>query len=123
MGDLSLNHCVQILTLQSAVEEFQLSEKQLKHKLEVQAEMLSSKMEELRALNENTQSSMMTEMMEVQLKTMELESAKVRLGEAHLDSRARVLLVGTEPETDSCWSRWSWSRPCRRVATEGSSWS
>ncbi|PWA32494.1 hypothetical protein CCH79_00016671 [Gambusia affinis] len=93
MGDLSPNHCVQILTLQSAVEEFQLSEKQLKHKLEVQAETLSSKMEELRALSENTQSSMTTEMMEVQLKTMELESAKVRLGEARLDSGARVLLV------------------------------
>ncbi|XP_027887228.1 protein Spindly [Xiphophorus couchianus] len=72
-------HQNKILTLQSAVEEFQLSEKQLKHKLEVQAEMLSSKMEELHALNENTQSSMTMEMMEVQLKTMELESAKVEL--------------------------------------------
>ncbi|XP_043982619.1 protein Spindly [Gambusia affinis] len=82
-------HQNKILTLQSAVEEFQLSEKQLKHKLEVQAETLSSKMEELRALSENTQSSMTTEMMEVQLKTMELESAKVELEQILQESRYR----------------------------------
>lgn len=66
------------------MEEYQLSEKQLKHKLEVQAETLSNKMEELRALNENTQSSMTSEMMEVQLKIMELENTKVS---APLDNR------------------------------------
>ncbi|XP_014876423.1 protein Spindly isoform X1 [Poecilia latipinna] len=82
-------HQNKILRLQSAVEEFQLSENQLKHKLKVQAEMLSSKMEELRALNENTQSSMTTEMMEVQLKTMELESAKVELEQTLQESRYR----------------------------------
>ncbi|MEQ2188190.1 hypothetical protein GOODEAATRI_012482 [Goodea atripinnis] len=71
--------CIQILGLQSAVEEYQLNEKQLKHKLEVQAETLNNKMEELRALNENTQSSMTSEMMEVQLKVMELENIKVEL--------------------------------------------
>ncbi|XP_008417962.1 protein Spindly [Poecilia reticulata] len=82
-------HQNKILRLQSAVEELQLSEKQLKHKLKVQAETLSSKMEELRALNENTQSSMTTEMMEVQLKTMELESAKVELEQTLQESRYR----------------------------------
>ncbi|XP_032410433.1 protein Spindly isoform X2 [Xiphophorus hellerii] len=82
-------HQNKILTLQSAVDEFQLSEKQLKHKLEVQAELLSSKMEELRALNENTHSSMTTEMMEVQLKTMELESAKVELEQTLQESHYR----------------------------------
>lgn len=35
-------------------------------------------MEELRALNEHTQSSMTSEMMEVQMKIMELEDVKVR---------------------------------------------
>lgn len=67
-----------MLRLQSALEESQLSEKQLKHKLEVQTETLNNKMEELRALNENTQSSMTSEMMEVQMNVMELENIKVR---------------------------------------------
>lgn len=69
----------QMLRLQSALEESQLNEKQLKHKLEVQTETLSNKMEELRALNEQTQSSMTSEMMEVQMKIMELENIEVGL--------------------------------------------
>ncbi|KAM4733216.1 protein Spindly [Anableps anableps] len=82
-------HQKKILRLQSAVEEFQLSEKQLKHKLEVQAEVLNNKTEELRALNENTQSSMTSEMMEVQLKIMELENVKVGLEQTLQDCRFR----------------------------------
>ena len=70
----------QILRLQSALEESQLNERQLKHKLEVQTEILNNKMEELQALNEHTQSSMTSEMMEVQMKIMELETIKVRGG-------------------------------------------
>lgn len=66
-----------ILRLQSSLEESQLNEKQLKHKLEIQTEILNNKMEELRALNEPTQSSMTSEMMEVQIKIMELENVKV----------------------------------------------
>ncbi|KAM3613416.1 uncharacterized protein V6R79_025799 [Siganus canaliculatus] len=65
--------------LQSSLEESQLSEKQLKHKLEVQTETLNNKLEELRALNEHTQSSMTSEMMEVQMRIMELENIKVEL--------------------------------------------
>lgn len=68
----------QMLTLQSSLEESQLNEKQLKHKLEVQTDILNNKMEELRALNEHTQSSMASEMMEGQMKIMDLESIKVR---------------------------------------------
>ncbi|XP_038131993.1 protein Spindly [Cyprinodon tularosa] len=68
-----------VLRLQSSLEEFQLNEKQLTHKLELQAEALSNKMEELRALEQNTQSSMTSEMMEVQLKATELENAKVEM--------------------------------------------
>lgn len=67
------------LRLQAALEESQLSEKQLKHKLDVQTEMLNNKMEELQALNEQTHSSMTSEMMEVQTKIMELENVKVDL--------------------------------------------
>uniref|UniRef100_I3K0E9 Protein Spindly n=1 Tax=Oreochromis niloticus TaxID=8128 RepID=I3K0E9_ORENI len=65
--------------LQSSLEESQLNEKQLKHKLEMQTETLNNKMEELRALNEHTQSSMTSEMMEVQMKITELENVKVEL--------------------------------------------
>ncbi|CAI5682190.1 unnamed protein product [Oreochromis niloticus] len=68
-----------ILRLQSSLEESQLNEKQLKHKLEMQTETLNNKMEELRALNEHTQSSMTSEMMEVQMKITELENVKVEL--------------------------------------------
>ncbi|AWP12594.1 putative protein Spindly-like isoform 2 [Scophthalmus maximus] len=68
-----------MLRLQSSLEESQLNEKQLKHKLEVQTETLNNKMEELQALNEHNQSSMTSEMMEVQLKIMELETIKVEL--------------------------------------------
>ena len=70
----------QILRLQSALKESQLNERQLKHKLEVQTETLNNKMEELQALNEHTQSSMTSEMMEVQMNIMELETIKVRGG-------------------------------------------
>lgn len=66
-----------ILRLQSSLEESHLNEKQLKHKLEIQTETLSNKMEELSALNERTQSSMTSEMIEVQIKILELENVKV----------------------------------------------
>ncbi|KAK2903759.1 protein Spindly [Channa argus] len=68
-----------VLRLQSALEESHLCEKQLKHKLEVLTETLNNKMEELQALNEHTQSSMTSEMMEVQMKIMDLENIKVEL--------------------------------------------
>lgn len=66
-----------MLRLQSALEESQLNEKQLKDKLEVQTETLKNKMEELRALNEPSHTSMTSEMLEVQMKIVELESIKV----------------------------------------------
>ncbi|KAM4621366.1 protein Spindly [Polymixia lowei] len=68
-----------MMRLQSDLEESQLSEKQLKHKLKVQTETLNHKMEELRVLNEQTQDTMSSEMMEAQMKTMELENTKAEL--------------------------------------------
>ncbi|XP_020779219.1 protein Spindly isoform X2 [Boleophthalmus pectinirostris] len=64
---------------QSALEESQLNERQLKHKLEVLSETLNNKLEELRAVNEQAQTSMSSEMMEVQMKIMDLENKKVEL--------------------------------------------
>ncbi|XP_070693035.1 protein Spindly isoform X2 [Pempheris klunzingeri] len=78
-----------MVRLQSALEESQLSEKQLKHKLEVQTETLNNKMEELRALNEHTQSSMTSEMIEVQMNIMELEKVKVELEQTLQESQYR----------------------------------
>lgn len=43
----------------------------------MQTETLNNKTEELRALNEHTQSSMTSEMIEVQMKITELENVKV----------------------------------------------
>ncbi|XP_028272217.1 protein Spindly isoform X2 [Parambassis ranga] len=78
-----------MLRLQSALDESQLNEKQLKHKLEVQTETLNNKMEELQALNEHTQSSMTSEMMEVQMKIMELENVKLELEQVLQESQYR----------------------------------
>lgn len=66
-----------ILRLQSSLEESELNEKQLKHKLEIQTETLNNKLEELSALNEQTRSSITSENMEVQMKIVELENVKV----------------------------------------------
>ncbi|XP_068182056.1 protein Spindly [Antennarius striatus] len=68
-----------MMKLRSALEETQLSEKQLQHKLELQTETLNSRTEELRALNEHAQSSMTSEMMDMQMKIMDLEQIKVEL--------------------------------------------
>lgn len=63
--------------MQSALDESQLREKQLRHKLEMQTETLNNKMEELQALNEHTQTSTTSEMIEVQMKIVDLENMKV----------------------------------------------
>ncbi|XP_022612833.1 protein Spindly isoform X2 [Seriola dumerili] len=78
-----------MLRLQLALDESQLSEKQLRHKLEVQTETLNKKMEELQTLNEHTQSSMTSEVMEVQMKIMDLETIKVELEQTLRESQYR----------------------------------
>ncbi|KAK0154238.1 Protein Spindly [Merluccius polli] len=66
----------QITRLQADLEETQLNEKQLKHKLEVQAETLNQKMEEFSALNDQKQDTVSSEIMEMQMNRMELQSIK-----------------------------------------------
>ena len=68
---------MQITRLQADLEETQLNEKQLKHKLEVQTETLNNKMEEFSALNEQKQDTVSSEIMEMQMNRMELQSMKV----------------------------------------------
>ncbi|KAF7649235.1 hypothetical protein LDENG_00144760, partial [Lucifuga dentata] len=76
-----------VLWLQSVLEESQLNEEQLKHKLEVQTERLNNKMEELRALNEGSQSSPSCEMMAMKIRM--LEDTKVELEHMLQESQLR----------------------------------
>ncbi|TDH07821.1 hypothetical protein EPR50_G00110230 [Perca flavescens] len=78
-----------VMSLQAALEESQLNEKQLQHKLKLQTETLNNKMDELRALNEHTQNSMTSEVMEVQMKIMDLENIKVELEQTLQECRYR----------------------------------
>lgn len=120
MIELSCMLC-KILRLQSSLEESKLNEKQLKHKLETQTETLNNKLEELRALNEQTGSSMTSEMMEVQIKIIDLENAKV--GRRNFFKVIYFLEIMYKIVTcDFDLSRWSWNRNYRNVNTVSSSW-
>lgn len=77
---MELNECKNTMErMRSELDEVQLSEKQLRHKLELQTETLSIKMEELRSVTERTHETLSTEMMELQVERMELEAAKATL--------------------------------------------
>ncbi|KAJ0002849.1 hypothetical protein NQD34_007998 [Periophthalmus magnuspinnatus] len=93
---LERNHNVTLTELnnkvhrvQSALEESQLNEKQLKHKLEVLTETLNNKLEELRAVNEQAQTSMCSEMMEAQMKITDLENNTVELEQVLQEAQYR----------------------------------
>ncbi|XP_077388788.1 protein Spindly isoform X2 [Festucalex cinctus] len=73
--------------LQSALDESQLIEKQLKEKLGLQTKVLNNKMEELRVLNEDTQSSSTLELLDMQKKNLELENVKLELELAQKESQ------------------------------------
>uniref|UniRef100_UPI00398F2626 protein Spindly n=1 Tax=Pristiophorus japonicus TaxID=55135 RepID=UPI00398F2626 len=65
----------------SELDEAQLCEKQLRHKLDHQSELLGAKCEELRNLSERAQETMSSEVMSLQVENMELETAKGKLQE------------------------------------------
>ncbi|MBN3320689.1 SPDLA protein, partial [Atractosteus spatula] len=65
--------------MKAELDEARLSEKQLRHKLELQAEALSSKTEELRMMAERSQETLSSEMMELQMEKAELETTKAAL--------------------------------------------
>uniref|UniRef100_A0A8C5QLH2 Protein Spindly n=1 Tax=Leptobrachium leishanense TaxID=445787 RepID=A0A8C5QLH2_9ANUR len=62
--------------LKAELDEARLSEKQLKHKLDYQSEVLANKSEELRLMSERVHETMSSEMLTLQLEKTELESAK-----------------------------------------------
>ncbi|XP_048883900.1 protein Spindly isoform X2 [Brienomyrus brachyistius] len=65
--------------LKAELDEARLSEKQLRHKLDLQAEALANRTEELRALTERAHETMSSEVLELQVERAELEAAKVAL--------------------------------------------
>ncbi|XP_062332217.1 protein Spindly isoform X2 [Osmerus eperlanus] len=75
--------------LQAKLEETRLSETQLKHRLQLQTEALSSKTEELRAATERAQDTVSSEMMELQVERMELESVTGELESSLQDAQYR----------------------------------
>ncbi|KAG1930098.1 protein Spindly [Pimephales promelas] len=79
---LERNHALELSDLKNKVEkmktdleEAQLAEKQMRHKLDQQSEALSSKTEELRVLTERAHETMSSELLELQVLKMDMESA------------------------------------------------
>lgn len=64
--------------MKADLEEAQLAEKQMRHKLDQQSEALHSKTEELRFLTERAHETMSSEILELQVQKMEMESAMVK---------------------------------------------
>ncbi|KAM4749555.1 protein Spindly [Rhinophrynus dorsalis] len=86
--------------LKAELDEARLSEKQLKHKLDYQSEVLANKSEELRMMSERVHETMSSEMLTLQLEKTELESAKAtleeELNELHYRQQQLVLANGTQ---------------------------
>ncbi|XP_025244888.1 protein Spindly isoform X2 [Theropithecus gelada] len=85
---LSRSHGQEVNELKSKIEklkveldEARLSEKQLKHQVDHQKELLSCKSEELRVMSERVQESMSSEMLALQIELTEMESMKTTLKE------------------------------------------
>ncbi|XP_029797245.1 protein Spindly isoform X2 [Suricata suricatta] len=67
--------------LKAELDEARLSEKQLKHKVDHQKELLSCKSEEMRIMSERVHESMSSEMLALQIELTEMESVKTTLTE------------------------------------------
>ncbi|XP_019062778.1 protein Spindly isoform X1 [Fukomys damarensis] len=67
--------------LKAELDEARLSEKQLKHKVDHQKELLAHKSEEIRIMSERVHESMSSEMLALQIELTEMESLKTTLKE------------------------------------------
>ncbi|XP_059555136.1 protein Spindly isoform X1 [Myotis daubentonii] len=67
--------------LKAELDEARLSEKQLKHKVDHQKELLSCKSEEMRVMSERVHESMSSEVLALQIELTEMESMKTTLKE------------------------------------------
>ncbi|KAI7801821.1 protein Spindly [Triplophysa rosa] len=88
------NHALELSDLKNKVEkmktdleEAQLAEKQMKHKLDQQSEALHSKTEELRVLTERAHETMSSEILELQVQKMDIESAMATLEQELQEAR------------------------------------
>ncbi|XP_048671769.1 protein Spindly isoform X3 [Marmota marmota marmota] len=72
---------LKIEKLKGELDEARLSEKQLKHKVDHQKELLSHKSEEIRMMSERVHESMSSEMLALQVELTEMESVKNALKE------------------------------------------
>ncbi|XP_053486629.1 protein Spindly isoform X2 [Ictalurus furcatus] len=87
---LERNHAVEcgefknkVDKLKGDLDEAQLLEKQLRHKLEFQSQALTSKTEELRKMSEHSHETMSSEILELQIQKMDLESSMAALEQKH----------------------------------------
>uniref|UniRef100_A0A4W5NQ94 Spindle apparatus coiled-coil protein 1 n=1 Tax=Hucho hucho TaxID=62062 RepID=A0A4W5NQ94_9TELE len=104
---MELNECKnKVEKIKAELDEAQLSEKQLKRKLELQTEILRNKMEELRLVTERTHETMSSELMELQEERMELEAATLEqaLQEAQYIEQ-HLELTNTNLQSVSCFNK------------------
>uniref|UniRef100_A0A8C1GNK2 Protein Spindly n=1 Tax=Cyprinus carpio TaxID=7962 RepID=A0A8C1GNK2_CYPCA len=73
--------------MKTDLEEAQLAEKQIRHKLDQQSEALNSKTEELRVLTERAHETMSSEILELQMQKMDMESAMATLEQELQEAR------------------------------------
>uniref|UniRef100_A0A673HEK2 Protein Spindly n=1 Tax=Sinocyclocheilus rhinocerous TaxID=307959 RepID=A0A673HEK2_9TELE len=73
--------------MKTDLEEAQLAEKQMRHKLDQQSEALNSKTEELRVLTERAHETMSSEILELQMQKMDMESAMATLEQELQEAR------------------------------------
>lgn len=74
---LVLSTVFKLENLKAELDETRLSEKQLRHKVEHQKEIIAAKSEELHIMSERVHETMSSEMLSLQLELTELESVKV----------------------------------------------
>ncbi|XP_073676435.1 protein Spindly isoform X2 [Garra rufa] len=91
---LERNHALELSDLKNKLEkvktdfeEAQLAEKQMRHKLDQQSEVLNSKTEELRVLTERAHETMSSEILELQMQKIDMESAMETLEQELQEAR------------------------------------
>ncbi|XP_050983090.1 protein Spindly isoform X1 [Labeo rohita] len=91
---LERNHALELSDLKNKLEkiktdleEAQLAEKQMRHKLDLQSETLNSKTEELRVLTERANETMSSEILELQMQKIDMESAMAALEQELQEAR------------------------------------
>jgi len=72
-----LTHVFKLENLKAELDETRLSEKQLRHKVDCQKEIIAAKTEELHMMSERVHETMSSEMLNLQMELTELESVKV----------------------------------------------